>query len=173
MVERSPVILNATQSPGTIIAAARENTSGSFSFTHASFDAVKLPGEFSRAVEAELFADAVKSLLPELHGPAVAPDDAGPQDLARLVQEDEPVHLVGDSDRLHRVEGRARRGLQLGGGGGHVFPPDRGILLSPARPGAAIASSVFGLVASPAARPVAPSISAAFIEELPTSKPRR
>ena len=48
VVALTPVIRKASQSPGSSMQRAREKIPGSFSFTHASLEAVKLPGELSR-----------------------------------------------------------------------------------------------------------------------------
>src|SRR5688500_4028804 len=48
LVVTSPVNFIAIKSPGNISLSAFAYTCGSFSFTHASLDAVKFPGEFSR-----------------------------------------------------------------------------------------------------------------------------
>src|SRR4030042_595014 len=47
VVAASPVSIMASQSPGKRTVSIREKRSGSFAFTHASFAAVKFPGEFS------------------------------------------------------------------------------------------------------------------------------
>ena len=89
------------------------------------------------------------------------------------VDQHEAVHLVGDADRRDCFEGAARPGAQLPGRRDDIVPPDRRVLLGPPGRFASMASSVRGADAEAAGSPVAASIRAALMKELPTSKPRR
>ena len=96
------------------------------------FGGRKISGRIQQAFQTAIVSERVERSIPDLHGPAVAPNNGFSQRLARLVEAHESVHLVRDSDRFHGAGPSGPRD-ERPHPFPHVIPPHPGILLGPSR----------------------------------------